>query len=135
MTISSREEAHELLVSRLNKNATDTRWFSVLKERTIEKPFGRVFLYEVIVSCGGSVSSGPARKIRLAIINKFSSQVIGNSSDQPVESIVQTYEKLLAERKSIAENWCLILNPKDTKSTALKTLAEKAAQAGFYEIS
>ncbi len=135
MTISTKEEALDLLVSRLNKNTTDTRWFSVLKERTIEKPFGWVFFYEVIVSCGGSVSSGPARRTRPAIINKFSSQVIGNSSDQPVENVVQIYEKLLAERKSIAEGWCLALNPKNVKSAALKALVEKAAQAGFHEIS
>ncbi len=135
MTISTKEEAHELLVSRLNKNATDTRWFSVLKERTVEKPFGWVFFYEVIVSCGGSVSSGPARRARLAIINKFSRQVIGNSSDQTIENVIQTYEKLLAESKNIAEGWCLTLNLKGTESSALKTLAEKAAQTGFYEIS
>jgi hypothetical protein len=134
MKVSTQEEALELVTMRLNKNTTDTRWFHVFKERTIEKPFGWVFFYEVIISCGGSVSSGSEQKIRPVIVNKYSQQVIGNSLNQSVENITKLYEELLAESKGIAEGWCRTLNPKNAKDASLKNLAEKSAKAGFFEI-
>jgi hypothetical protein len=135
MNLSAKEEALELVATRLSMNATDTRRFHILAERTIEKPFGWVFFYEVVTSGNGDVSPESAQMIRPAIVNKHSQQVIGNSIDQPVETTIKLYEKLLAESKAAAEGWCLTLNPRDRKASALKKLAEKAKKAGFYEIS
>jgi hypothetical protein len=135
MKFSTKEEALELVTTRLSKNTTDTKWYHVFKERTIEKPFGWVFFYEVIISCGGSVSSGSAQKIRTVIVNKHSHQVIGNSIDQPIETTIKLYETLLAESKAVAEGWCLTFNPRGRKNSALMQLAEKATKAGFFEIS
>jgi hypothetical protein len=135
MKLATKEEALELVTTRLSKHATDTKWYHIFKERTIEKPFGWVFFYEVIISCGGSVSSGSAQVMRPAIINKHSQQVIGNSIDQPVATTIKQYEELLAKSKAIAEGWCLTFNPRGRQSSALKQLAEKSEKAGFYDIT
>jgi hypothetical protein len=134
MSLSTKEQALDLVISRLNNHATDTRRFHILTERTIEKSFGWVFLYEVVTSYSGNTSES-AQVIRPAIVNKHSRQLIGNSIDQPVETTIKLYEKLLAESKAAAEGWCLTLNPRDRKTSALKKLAEKSKKAGFYEIS
>jgi len=134
MKVFTKEEALELVTSRLSRNATDTRRFHVLKDRTLEKFSCWVFFYEVVTSGDGNVSSEPTQIIRPAIINKHSQQVIGNSIDQPIEAIIKLYEDLLAESKAVAESWCLTLNPRGKQVSALKQLAEKAKKAGFYEI-
>jgi hypothetical protein len=130
----TKEAAFELATTRLNNHATDTRQFHILTERTIEKSFGWVFVYEV-KTAGNENTSESAQLIRPVIVNKHSQQVIGNSIDQSVDTTIKEYEKLLAESKDIAEGWCLTLNPRDGKTSALKELAGKAKKAGFYEIS
>ena len=135
MIVSTKEEALELVTSRLSKNATGSRRFHILKERTIEKFFGWVFFYEVVTSGDVNVSLEPSQIIRPAIINKHSQQVIGNSIDQPIEAIIKLYEILLTESKAAAEGWCLTLNPRGKQVSALKQLADKAKKAGFYEIA
>jgi hypothetical protein len=127
-------EALALATTRLNHHATDTRRFHILQERTLEKSFGWVFFYEIVTSANGNTSE-PAQVIRPVIVNKHSQQVIGNSLDQPIETTIKLYEKLLADSKAIAEGWCLTLNPRDRKTSAFKKLAEKTKKAGFYEIS
>jgi len=130
----TKEAAFELATTRLNNHATDTRQFHILTERTIEKSFGWVFVYEV-KTAGNENTSEPAQLIRPAIVNKHSQQVIGNLIDQPIETTIKLYEKLLAESKAIAESWCLTFSPEVVKDSALKQLAEKAKKAGFYEIT
>lgn len=134
MHIPTKKAALELATSRLNNHATDARRFHILSERTVEKTFGWVFFYEVMTA-GNVNTSISTQVIRPAIVNKHSHQVIGNSTDQQVETIIKLYEKLLAESKAVAEGWCLTLNPDGRKTSALKKLAEKAKKTGFYEIS
>lgn len=134
MRIVSKDEALSLATSRLNNHATATRQFCIMTERTIEKSFGWVFVYEVKTSGSGN-STESAEAIRPAIVNKHSQQVIGNSIDQPIETAIKAYEKLLAESKTIAEGWCLTFDHRDGKTAVLKELAEKARKAGFYEIA
>jgi hypothetical protein len=121
MKVSTKEEALELATTRLRRNATETRRFNIIEERTIEKPFGWVFFYEVVTS-GNENTAEPAQVIRPVIVNKNSQQVIGNSIDQPVEATTKLYERLLAESKAAAEGWCLTLNPHNKKSSVLKRL-------------
>jgi hypothetical protein len=132
MKVLIKEEAEELVSKRLSKNATAERQLNILTERTLEKPFGWIFFYEIITT--SKRNSETSQNIRPLIINKHSAQVIGNSTEQPIESIIKLYEDLLSKRKAIAEGWCLTFDPAARQSSALKKLAEKAKKAGFYEI-
>ncbi len=131
MKISSKEEAEILVSNRLNKHATAEKQFKIMTEGTIEKSFGWIFFYEII---SDEVREAP-QNIRPLIINKLSGQVIGNSTDKSIESILKLYEELLSKRKAIAEGWCLTFDPRARQSSPLKKLAEKAMNSGFYEIT
>jgi hypothetical protein len=133
MKILVKEEAEELASKRLSKNATAEKQFNILTERTLEKPFGWIFFYEIITTSKGN--SETSQNISPLIINRHSAQVIGNSTDQPIESIIKLYEDLLSQSKRIAEGWCLTFDPAARQSLAFKKLAEKAKKAGFYEIT
>jgi hypothetical protein len=132
MKILIKEEAVELASKRLSKNATAEKQFNILTARTLEKPFGWIFFYEIITT--NERYSETSQNIRPLIINRHSAQVIGNSTEQPIESIIKLYEDLLSQSKAIAEGWCLTFDPAARQGLAFKKLAEKAKKAGFYEI-
>jgi hypothetical protein len=124
MKILVKEEAEVLASKRLSKNANAEKQFSILMERTLEKPFGWIFFYETIRT--SNRNSETSQKNRPLIINKHSTQVIGNSTDQPIESIIKLYEDLLSQGKAIAEGWCLTFDLAARQGVALKKLAVKA---------
>ena len=63
-------------------------------------------------------------------------QVIATSIDYATEKFIEIYESLLAENRPSDGHWCLTLSfplPR-RKADHWQRLAEKAREAGFYEI-
>jgi hypothetical protein len=133
MEVMNKKETEELALRRLTRNATGDRQFQLFPDRTVEKPFGWVLFY-VVRNNKSADSSISTEKLRVIIINKHSGQVIGNSTQQPVDTIIKLYQDMLAESKEIAEDWCLTFSLGRKKKSRLKKLEEKAIAAGFYEI-
>jgi len=137
--ILTKEDAEKLVVEKLDKRAIAENIFSILKDQTIEKPFGWVFFYaETAKNIGDDTKKQPT-DIHAIIINKYSHQVVANSTSQPVERIISLYEKLLIRSKAIGEGWCLSLTiplpPILKHKSDREKFKEKAIKDGFYEIS
>lgn len=94
-----------------------------------------VFNFSLCLRAKKGFSTKSAQIIIPIHINKHSQQVIGNSIDRPIESIIKLYGNLLAESKAIAKGWCLTFTQGNVKNSALKKLVEKTKKVGFYEIS
>lgn len=126
----TREEAKKLLLARL-KDQQDGR--SIAEERTIERPFGWVFF---LLAPGSSATRGAKPVIEgPVIVNKYVEQVIASSTEYAPERFVEIYEKLLAESRASGEGWCLTLSlPVPRGRFRWRRLAERAREAGFYEI-
>jgi hypothetical protein len=137
--ILTKEDAEKMVIEKLNKRTISEKMFSILKDRTIEKSFGCVFICEETAKNMGNEVKEPLKDILTNIINKYSHQVLANSTTQPVERIISLYENLLIRSKAIVEGWCLSLTiprpPILKHKSNREKLKEKAIRDGFYEIS
>ena len=134
-----KEDAEKLVVEKLHKRVLSEKTFSILRDKTIEKPFGWVFIYAETAKDIGDEAKKPPTDIHTIIINKYSHQVVVNSTSQPVERIISLYENLLIRSKAIGEDWCLSptihLPPILKQKSAHEKLKERAIRDGFYERS
>jgi hypothetical protein len=123
------------------------RDLAIAEERTIERPFGWVFFLAetppTAAHGSNTLGHGPI------IVRKYVEQVVASSTVYPLDRFIRIYEKLLAESRRTASNWCLTLSlphslpldwdpthspPLPPRNGHRERIAKKAKQAGFYEI-
>ena len=128
----TREEAELLVLTRL-KDRQDVRELVIVEARTVERPFGWLFL----VAVPGSSTTTQAETVshRLIIVNKHVEQVIGSSLDYSPQQFIEIYETLLAKNRASGGDWCLAASfPLPWKAFGRRRLAKKAKEMGLYEI-
>ncbi len=128
----TRQEAEQLVLTRL-KDRQDARELVIVEDRTIERPFGWLFL----VAVPGSSATAQAETVshRLIIVNKHVEQVIESSIDYSLQQFIEIYETLLAKSRTSGEDWCLTVSlPLPWKAFGRRRLAKKAKEMGLYEI-
>ena len=113
----TREEAQQAVLT-LIKARQDAGDISILRERTIERPFGWVFFVAGLGSC--TAPTGTAR--RLIIFNKYANQAIESSI-----RLIEIYETLLAKSQRTVKNWCLTM-----PSVFQNTSREESKKAGTH---
>ena len=99
-----------------------------------ERSFGWVF---AISLTGGSLDAPAAVAVpQWVIVNKHSRQVVASTVKYDVEQFVRLYEKLLSQSQARSQSWCGTLPmPFPWSLWRKRTVAERAKDDGFYEIS
>jgi hypothetical protein len=128
----TREEAKQLVLARL-KDQPEARGLAIAEDRTIERPFGWLFVL------GGLRSSTPRGSEPTLhgplIVNKYAEQVIASSIDYPPERFVELYETLLVKSRARRVAWCLSLSlPVPWSGWRKRRLAKHVRDMGFYEL-
>ncbi len=119
------EEAQQLVLTRLN-HGRDARDFFIVKNRTVERPFGWLFF---VAAQADAVSH------RQIIVNKHAEQVIESSIDYTPHRFIEVYETLLAKSRATQDNWCLTVSgPLLWRAFGRRRLANKAKELGLCEI-
>jgi hypothetical protein len=132
-TMLSQAQAEELVLARLNSRFEPAQ-FSIADNGIAERSFGWVFLIHAVQPASGDALE--AKLPRAVIVNKYSEQIIASSIDHEPERLIQLYETLLAKNRARADNWCLTVEiPWPWDRWRKRTIAERAKEAGFYEIT
>ena len=127
----TREEAQQLVLARVK--GKDGRELFIVEDRSVERPFGWLF----VVAVAGSSTTAQSETVsqRLIIVNKYVEQVVESSIDYTPERLIEIYETLLAKSCATGKDWCLTVSvPLPWRGFARRRLAKKAKEMGLYEI-
>jgi hypothetical protein len=130
MAMLTRDEARRLVLTRLG--APDDPGYGVVDDRTIERPFGWLFL---VTAAGPDGAPSEAPRPRPILVNKHAGQVVGSSIDYTPDRFVEIYERLLANNRTGARDWCMTLSlPWPWRGFRRRRRAQTATELGLYEI-
>ena len=125
-------EAEQAVLTRL-RTRYEIPDLSIAQFTSSERDFGWAFHFT-----GGSVDSKVSTlpvtaTPRIVIVNKHSGQVVASHVEYELEQFVRLYEKLLSRNQARSAAWCGTL-PIPWLLWRKRTVAERAEEAGFYEI-